>query len=174
MSSIIFPTLGNSSLTSMPLLPYFWNLKGEGKAAPVFLSVGKLAIGSGLPAYFLSAGFGSNVSTCEGPPFMKRWITCFALAGNCGALGRSGLLPAPAGRLRKGRQAAELPEGKTGQPQAAAGEEIAARHDRQLQSRVGGVGHLRFSSGKVGQISNLPEEAGWKPAPQVNQQMRTR
>ena len=36
-------TCGNISLTSMPLWPYFWNLNGEGNAAPVFRSVGRLA-----------------------------------------------------------------------------------------------------------------------------------
>jgi hypothetical protein len=37
------------------------------------------------PAYFSSAGLGSNVSTCEGPPFMKRKITRLALGAKCGA-----------------------------------------------------------------------------------------
>ena len=50
ISSIMEPTCGNSSLTSMPLCPYFWNLKGEGKAAPVLRSVIKFPVGSILPA----------------------------------------------------------------------------------------------------------------------------
>jgi hypothetical protein len=31
-----------------------------------------------LPAYFASIGLGSNVSTCDGPPFMNRKMTRFA------------------------------------------------------------------------------------------------
>ena len=34
------------------------------------------------PAYFASDGFGSHVSTCDGPPWEKMWMTRFALAGN--------------------------------------------------------------------------------------------
>ena len=90
MSSMLSATCGKISLTSMPLLPYFLNLKGEGKAAPVLRSVRRLSMGNGLPAYFCSAGFGSNVSTCEGPPLAKIWMTCLALAGKWGALGVSG------------------------------------------------------------------------------------
>ncbi len=37
------------SLTSMPLSPYFWNLKGDGNAAPVGRSVCRLSTGSSLP-----------------------------------------------------------------------------------------------------------------------------
>ena len=70
-----------SSLTSMPLWPYFWNAKGERRAAPVLRSVRRFGAGSGLPWYFASNGLGSNVSTCDGPPFMNRWTTCLALAG---------------------------------------------------------------------------------------------
>lgn len=28
-------------------------------------------------------GFGSNVSTCDGPPFMNKNTQCFAFAGKC-------------------------------------------------------------------------------------------
>ena len=55
----------------MPLWPYLRNLNGEGIAPPVGRSVARLPPGSGWPAYFSSAGLGSNVSTCDGPPFMK-------------------------------------------------------------------------------------------------------
>ena len=41
------------SLTSSPLLPYFLNLNGDGKAAPVRRSVRRFAVGSDLPAYFV-------------------------------------------------------------------------------------------------------------------------
>src|SRR5262249_36632134 len=47
--------------------------------------------GTGLPAYFASDGLGSKVSTCDGPPFMKRKMIRFALGGKCGARGDSGL-----------------------------------------------------------------------------------
>ena len=40
---------------------------------------------------------GIKVSTCEGPPLAKIWMTRFALPGNCGALAASGeLLAEPA------------------------------------------------------------------------------
>ena len=42
MSSIDSPTFAKSSLTSIPLLPYFLNLNGEGNAAPVLRSVESL------------------------------------------------------------------------------------------------------------------------------------
>src|SRR5690242_13914591 len=88
--------LGNRSLTGSPLWPYFRNLKGEGKAAPVLRSVGRLPVGSGLSAYFSSSGLGSKLSTWEGPPLRKKWITRLALAGNIGGLGASGLTAAAA------------------------------------------------------------------------------
>src|SRR5207253_9908670 len=72
MSSILSATRGNNSLTSMPLWPNLLNLNGDGKAAPVFRSVGRLPVGSGLLAYLSSAGLGSNVSTCDGPPLRKK------------------------------------------------------------------------------------------------------
>jgi hypothetical protein len=72
MSSMLRAVCANSSLTSMPLSPYFWNVNGDGKAAPVLRSVRRFSRGSGLPAYFSRAGLGSNVSTCDGPPFMNR------------------------------------------------------------------------------------------------------
>ena len=46
--------------------------------------------GSGLPWYFASIGLGSNVSTCDGPPFMNRWTTCLAFPGKWGAFGAIG------------------------------------------------------------------------------------
>src|SRR5262245_17757353 len=90
-SSADSATWGKSSLTSMPLLPCFLNLNIEGKALPVLRSVRRFGVGSGLPAFFCSAGLGSKVSTCEGPPFMNRWSTRRALGGKCGRRGVSGL-----------------------------------------------------------------------------------
>src|SRR5947209_6832488 len=57
ISSMQEPTWGKISLTSIPLSPYFWNLYGDGNAAPVFRSVRRFSAGSGFPAYFASAGF---------------------------------------------------------------------------------------------------------------------
>jgi hypothetical protein len=70
--------LAKRSLTSIPDLPYFLNANGDRMATPVFRSVRRF-IGSGLPWNRSRAGFGSKVSTCEGPPFMNRWTTCLAL-----------------------------------------------------------------------------------------------
>ena len=52
--------------------------------------------GKGLPAYFSRAGFGSKLSTWEGPPLRKKWTTRLALPGKGGALGDSGLTLAAA------------------------------------------------------------------------------
>src|SRR5918995_1617294 len=91
MSSMCFAVCSKISLTSMPDLPYFLNLKGDGNAAPVLRSVLRLVVGSGLPAYFCKSGLGSKVSTWDGPPLANRGITRFALAGKCGLRGASGL-----------------------------------------------------------------------------------
>ena len=47
--------------------------------------------GSGWPLYFVSEGLGSNRSTCDGPPVMKRKIARLALGAKCGGLTISGL-----------------------------------------------------------------------------------
>src|SRR5262245_39748697 len=81
-SSIHEPTCGNRSLTSIPLCPYFLKVNGEASSffgSPFFLSLP----GMSWPLYFASDGFGSKVSTCEGPPFRKRKMTCLAVAGKC-------------------------------------------------------------------------------------------
>ena len=41
-----------------------------------------------LAGVLVERGLGSNVSTCDGPPFMNRWMTRLALAGKCGRLRR--------------------------------------------------------------------------------------
>ena len=61
-------------------------MNGEPRAAPVLRSVRRVGPGSGLPWYFVSIGLGSNVSMCDGPPFMNRWTTCLASAAKCGAV----------------------------------------------------------------------------------------
>ena len=108
MSSMCSAVSANSSLTSMPLWPYLLELERRGERG-AGLALGRAgAFGSGLPAYFASAGLGSNVSTCDGPPFMKRWMTRFALPGKCGRFGAIG--PArrvlAGGRARRSRRAA--------------------------------------------------------------------
>ena len=72
MSSMWAAVFAKSSLTSIPLWPYFLNLNGEGNAAPVRRSVARFFVGSGFPAYLSSSGFGSKVSTWLGPPLANR------------------------------------------------------------------------------------------------------
>ena len=48
-------------------------------------------LSSGCPAYLVSAGFGSKVSTWLTPPLMKSEITAVARGAKCGALGANGL-----------------------------------------------------------------------------------
>src|SRR5436190_11876099 len=81
MSSTHSPTYGNSSLTSIPALPYFLNVKGERISAPVLRSVATLPPGRGWPWNLSSIGLGSKLSTCDRPPFMNRKMTCLARAG---------------------------------------------------------------------------------------------
>ena len=58
MSSITLPTLAKNSLTSMPLWPYFWNLNGEGNAAPVLRSVRQVGSRQRLAVRTRRAGLG--------------------------------------------------------------------------------------------------------------------
>src|SRR6185369_17985860 len=90
MSSIIEPSLGNRLLTSMPLWPYRLNSKGDIIRLPVLRSVFGLPIGLGLPLYFVSAGLGSNESTCESAPLRNRKTTRLAFGAKCGCFGASG------------------------------------------------------------------------------------
>ena len=55
--------------------------------------------GMGCPAYFSSAGLGSNVSMWLGPPFMKHQMTDLAVGLWCGFLAASGPPPAAAKSL---------------------------------------------------------------------------
>src|SRR5262249_39188554 len=55
-----------------------------------------LAKGTGLPSSRSKRGFGSNVSTCDGPPAMKRKMIRLARGGKCGGLGDSGSTAASA------------------------------------------------------------------------------
>ena len=56
----------------MPLFPYRLNSNGDFSRLPVFRSVFRFPAGIGWPLYFVSIGFGSKVSTCDGPPFRNR------------------------------------------------------------------------------------------------------
>src|SRR5437867_1232085 len=85
-SSATFPRFGHSSLSSVPHWPYFWNLNGDFIKFPVLRWVRTCGPGMGLPSYFSSIGFGSNVSTWDTPPFMKRKITRFAFGLKCSSL----------------------------------------------------------------------------------------
>src|SRR5688572_9632174 len=85
-SSITFASSGYSSLTSMPALPYLANLNVDFIRA-VLRRLRFLADSGSWPWYFARAGFGSNVSTWDGPPFMNRWMTCLAFGAKCGGFG---------------------------------------------------------------------------------------
>src|SRR5258706_12833580 len=86
-------TFGNNSLTSAPDCPCFENLNGDCKIFPVFVRINfGNSNGGACPLYFTSEDFGSNVSTCEGPPDINKKITRFALAGKSGSLTPNGLL----------------------------------------------------------------------------------
>src|SRR4051812_3994682 len=84
MSSMHLARFGNTSETSTPDLPDLVNLKGDPNARPSWPGIV-------LPSYCESTGFGSHVSTCDGAPSAKMWITCFAFTGKCGDFGASGL-----------------------------------------------------------------------------------
>src|SRR5436190_15927924 len=80
---------GKISLTSMPLRPCFRNAKGDGKTAPKLPGRG-CSMDISRPAYFASAGLGSNVSICPGPPLAKSWSTRRAFGAKWGRRGSSG------------------------------------------------------------------------------------
>ena len=74
----------------MPHFPALLNSKGEGKSVPATLPFEMAKLSSRLgavPARRFKAGLGSNRSIWLGPPFMKRWMTLLARAGNWGAFG---------------------------------------------------------------------------------------
>ena len=50
----------------------------------VVRSVRRSAVAGRCPAYFISAGFGSHRSTCDGPPVMNSRMTCLAFGAKCG------------------------------------------------------------------------------------------
>src|SRR5262252_6700602 len=82
-SSATVPRFGQSSLISSQHLPYRLHLNGDFIRLPVLRSVSTDPPGVGCPSYLSSIGFGSNVSTCERPPFMNRKMTRFARGLKC-------------------------------------------------------------------------------------------
>ena len=85
---------GNRSLTSMPLLPCLANLNGDIIRPRVPRSVLRPAAEGFLPLCLARAGLGSKVSTCDGPPFMNRWMMRLALGAKCERFGARGLAAA--------------------------------------------------------------------------------
>ena len=98
------PGCGNSSLTSMPLWPCGCELERRGHDSRAFALAYRAARGGFSPSCLSSAGLGSNVSTCDGPPFMNRKITRFAAGcerGECrpgDGVPFRGVAACPAGR----------------------------------------------------------------------------
>ena len=139
----------NSSLTSMPLRPYFLNPNGDRIAAPVFRSVRRLVEGRGLPWYLSSIGLGSNVSTCDGPPFMNRKMTLLARGPKWGGLGARGFGAAPDVPPSEAARAAQRGTGTLGQLHA--GPEVVFRQAarRSEQDQAGQCGR-HIAGGPVG------------------------
>jgi hypothetical protein len=65
---------GKISLTSMPLCPHRSELEGRGEGRAGLRSVGRLPVEEASRRILSREGLGSKVSTCEGPPFMKKWM----------------------------------------------------------------------------------------------------
>src|ERR1700722_7394135 len=101
MSSTCSATCGNRSDTSIPDWPYFLNVRLQPSTPDCSnfencsCTLPKLA-GTCWPFSWFSAGFGSNVSRCDGPPCMNRKITLFAVAGKCGFFAACGFVTAAA------------------------------------------------------------------------------
>ena len=93
----------------MPHFPALLNSKGEGNSVPATLPLEMAKLSSRLgavPARRFKVGLGSNRSIWLGPPFMNRWITLLARAGNCGAFGFRSYM-CDAGSLARGARGAE-------------------------------------------------------------------
>src|ERR1022692_3329597 len=70
-SSAHSPIFGKISLTGSPEEPQRLNLNGDIISPLVPRSVRRSEAGGRWPLCRTRAGFGSNVSTCDGPPFMN-------------------------------------------------------------------------------------------------------
>src|SRR3989442_9632487 len=88
---------GNRSDTSIPLRPYLLNWNGLGISGPGWpwrtMTSPATLPSNGCPAYLVSAGLGSNVSTWLTPPLMNSEITAVARGLKCGGFGAYGLEP---------------------------------------------------------------------------------
>ena len=86
---------GNRSETSMPLWPYFRNVRRVPSSLALLWTNWYFAspnsFGRACPSSWFKSGLGSNVSRWLGPPAMNRKMTARALAGWCGGLGASGI-----------------------------------------------------------------------------------
>ena len=126
------------------------------------------------PSYLSRAGLGSNVSTCDGPPFMNRKMTRLARAGKSGALGASGIVGGAWPRRRQEAVAGQHARQAEGAEAAAdLAEQLAAghpllrweKHGRGPQSAVRGSSyppamplslHRNRSSGTIQHYSHGP------------------
>ena len=100
-----------------------------------------------LPGITLERGLGSNVSTCDGPPFMNKKMTRLARAGKCDALGARGsrgtassLPPVAAARADPPMtgmpaQAEHLRQPQRAEPAADPRKNRAAREKRERSNR---------------------------------------
>src|SRR5262245_8731477 len=95
-SSACFEISGNNVEISMPDWPCFLKSQAAPRASAlvksirlVFRPFTKLP-GSVFPDNRASSGFGSQVSTCETPPCMKRQMTLLMRGVSCGDLGARG------------------------------------------------------------------------------------
>ena len=99
-------------------------LERRGKGGAGFALGRQVPPGSSLPAYLSSIGLGSNVSTCDGPPFMKRWMTPLGLGGEVRGMRRA------ADRLTRrwlfGAPRSRVAECERAEAHAAAVEQFAA------------------------------------------------
>ena len=80
MSSMCSAVLANSSLTSMPLWPYFWNSNGEGNAAPVLRSVVSVSR-QRLAGVLLQGGLGIERVDVRRPAVQEEVDDALGLAG---------------------------------------------------------------------------------------------
>ena len=100
MRSTCWPRCGKSSETSIPLCPRFLKVNGlgiNGPGNPCRTMTSPCTLPSiGSPAYFASAGLGSNVSTWLQPPPMNKEITDVARGLKCGAFAAYGFTPTAA------------------------------------------------------------------------------
>ena len=118
----------NSSLTSMPLWPYLLELERRAEAPRRSCArCGGSGAAAACRAYFASSGLGSKVSTCDGPPFMNRWMTRLALRGEVRR--PRGQRVDRIGERGGGQQAGvaqQAAEAERAEADAAAGQEVAA------------------------------------------------